>query len=267
LLYKALSSIYDLDVAPFSVDYTPKSSYVQEEARLITKMPLTIMSPPSYMSGGSSLMSMACSNAPKGGAKEKKTTPTQPTTDAIGLKRKPPVSSQISKRTNVMPSGNFVFGASSYIPSTRPSPSYTVVGVHKSNGGYGKALMRKPAKKPVSELTPSGKESESSGAPLRIKRFRSRPPIRRPIGQYESSNDEDTTTIASLSAKNASLWELLWELNDNLAAKIIKVRNLVDDINSLSFKLDQKLEKVARVAEVVDALAEPLQTTPTAQIK
>jgi hypothetical protein len=75
-LYKALSSIYDLDVAPFSVDYTPESSYVREEARLITETPLAIMSPPSYMSGGSSLMSMARSNAPKGGAKEKKTTPT-----------------------------------------------------------------------------------------------------------------------------------------------------------------------------------------------
>jgi hypothetical protein len=102
-----------------------------------------------------------------------------------------------------------VFGASSSIPSTRPSPSYTIVGVRKSNGGYGKALMHKLAKKLVSEPTPSRKESESSGAPLRIKRFRPRPPIRRPAGQYESSNDEDTTTIASLSAKNASLRELL----------------------------------------------------------
>jgi phosphatidylserine/phosphatidylglycerophosphate/cardiolipin synthase-like enzyme len=52
--------------------------------------------------------------------------------------------------------------------------------------------------------------------------------------------------------------ELLWELNENLATKLIKVRDLVDDINSLRFKLDQKLEKVARAAGVVDALAEPL---------
>jgi hypothetical protein len=76
LLYKALRSIYDLDVAPFSVDYTPESSYVREEARLNMETPLAIMSPPSYMSGGSSLMSTARSNAPKGGAKEKKTMPT-----------------------------------------------------------------------------------------------------------------------------------------------------------------------------------------------
>jgi hypothetical protein len=75
-LYKASSSIYDLDIAPLSINYTPESSYVWEEARLITEMPLTIMPPPSYMSGGSSLKSMTRSNAPKGGAKEKKAAPT-----------------------------------------------------------------------------------------------------------------------------------------------------------------------------------------------
>jgi hypothetical protein len=86
-LYKALSSIYDLDVAPLSIDYTPKSSYVQEEARIITETPLTIMPPPSHtMSGGSSLNSTVRSNAPKGGAKEKKKAPALPTTGAIGIK-------------------------------------------------------------------------------------------------------------------------------------------------------------------------------------
>jgi hypothetical protein len=118
--------------------------------------------------------------------------------------------------------------------------------------------MCKPTKKPVSEPTPSGKGLESSGAPLRIKRFRKLPPIRCPTGHYESSDDEDTPTITSLNSKNASLRELRWELNDNLAAKLMKVRDLVDDINSLHFKLDQKLEKVAKAAGVVDALAEPL---------
>jgi hypothetical protein len=96
------------------------------------------------------------------------------------------------------------------------------------------------------------------GAPLRIKWFRKLLPIRCLAGQYGSSDDEDTPTIASLSTENTSLWEFLWELNDNLAAKLIKVRDLVDDINSLRFKLDQKLEKVVRTAGVVDALAEPL---------
>jgi len=117
--------------------------------------------------------------------------------------------------------------------------------------------MCKPAK-PVGEPTPSTKGSESSGAPLRIKRFRPRPSIRRPAGQYESSDDENTPTIASLSAENARLRELLWELNENIATKLIKVRDMVNDVNSLHFKLDQILEKVARAAGVVDAMAEPL---------
>jgi hypothetical protein len=181
-LYKASGSIYDLDVAPLSVDYTPESSYVREEARLIIEMPLTIIPPPSYMSGGSRLKSTMCSNAPKGGAKEKKTAPTRPTTGAIGLKRKALISSESSKRTNVTPSGNSVTRASSSLPSARPSPSYTVVGMRKPDGRYGKTLMRKPANKPVSEPTPSGKGSESSGTPLKIKRFRKLPPIRHPAG-------------------------------------------------------------------------------------
>jgi hypothetical protein len=137
-----------------------------------------------------------------------------------------------------------------------------MVGVHKPNGGYRKALMRKPAKKPVSKLTPSSKESKSSGAPLRIKRFRKLPLIKRPIGQYESSDDEDAPSkgpsIASLSAENAILWDLLWNLNDNLDTNLIKIRDLVDDINNLRFKLDQKLAKVAKAIGVVDALDEPL---------
>jgi hypothetical protein len=135
---------------------------------------------------------MACSNALKGGTKEKKKAPARPTTGAIGLKQKTPNSSEPSKRSLVMPSGTH---ASSFIPSARPSPSYTVVGIRKPDGKYGKALMRKSAKKPVSELAPSRKGSESSGAPLRIKRFRKLPPIRCLVGQYESSDDEDTPTI------------------------------------------------------------------------
>jgi hypothetical protein len=54
------------------------------------------------------------------------------------------------------------------------------------------------------------------------------------------------------------LWDLLWGLNDSLATNLTKIRDLVDDINSLCFKLDQKLAKVAKAAGVVDALDEPL---------
>jgi hypothetical protein len=75
-LYKPSSSVYDLDIAPLFVGYTLESSYMREEARIITETTFTIMPPPSYtMSGGSSLKSMERSNAPKGGAKEKKKAP------------------------------------------------------------------------------------------------------------------------------------------------------------------------------------------------
>ena len=65
-----------------------------------------------------------------------------------------------------------------------------MVGVRKPDGGYGKALMRKPAKMPVSKPALLGKESESSGAPLRFKRM-VKPPIRgQPTGFFSDSEDE-----------------------------------------------------------------------------
>ena len=143
-----------------------------------------------------------------------------------------------------MPSNNSISHASSSLPYATPSPSYTMVGVRKPEGGYGKALMHKPAKKLESKPTSLGKESESSGAPLRIKRFRKLPSIKRPIGQYESSDKEDAPSrgpsITSLSFENASLQDLLWNLDDSLAWNLLKIRDLVDDINSLRFKLDEK---------------------------
>jgi len=42
------SSTYDLEGVPLSIDLVLESSYVREEARLITEAPLAIMSPPSY---------------------------------------------------------------------------------------------------------------------------------------------------------------------------------------------------------------------------
>jgi hypothetical protein len=220
------------------------------------------MLPPSYaMSGGSSLKTTAHSKAPQGGAKEKKTTPTCPTTGALGLKQKAPDVSGTSKHPVVTPLGNTVSRASSSFQTARSSLSYTMVGVRKLEGGYRKTLMHKLAKKLESKPAQSGKESESSGAPLRIKRFRKLPSIKRPVGQYESSDEEDTPSkgpsIASLSAKNDSLRDLLWSLNDRLATKLLKIRDLVDDINNLRFKLDHKLAKVAKATRVVDALDEP----------
>jgi hypothetical protein len=86
-LCKGSCSTYNLDGIPTSIDLVPESSFVRQEARLITEAPLDIMPPPSYtMSGGTSLKSMARSKVPLGGAKEKKATLTRPTTGATGLK-------------------------------------------------------------------------------------------------------------------------------------------------------------------------------------
>jgi len=209
-LYTASCSTYDLEGVLASTDLMPESSYVREEARLITKVPLAIMAPPSYaISGGSSLKIMACSKVPLGVTKEKKAAPTRRTTDAISLKRKAPKASRSSKRSFVTPSGNTVSCASTSMHTARLSLSYTMVGMCKLDGGYGKVLMCKPTKKLVNKPTPLGKESESSGAPLRIKRFRKLPSIKRSVGQYEGSDEEDApskgSSITSLSSENDSL--------------------------------------------------------------
>jgi hypothetical protein len=171
-MYMGSCSTYNLDGILTSIDLVLESSYVREEARCIIEALLAIMAPPSYvMSGGSCLKTMVHSKAPLGGAKEKKAVPTCPTTGTIGLKQKTPEVRRPSKHSVVTPSGNLVSHASSSLPSARPSTSYMVVGVHKPEGGYEKVLIRKSAKETVSKPTPSGKESESLGAPLRFKRM------------------------------------------------------------------------------------------------
>ena len=66
-LYMASSSNNNLDRVLLSIDLVPKSSYMREEARLISEAPLAIMPPPSYaMSDGSSLKITARSKVPQG---------------------------------------------------------------------------------------------------------------------------------------------------------------------------------------------------------
>jgi hypothetical protein len=135
----ASSSTNNLDEVLASIDLVPESSYVREEATLITEAPLAIMAPPSYaMSSGSCLETMARSKVPLGGTKEKKVALTRPTTSTIGLKWKAPEDSRPSKHFFVMPLGNSVSRASSSMHTARPSPSYIVVGVRKSEGGLWK---------------------------------------------------------------------------------------------------------------------------------
>jgi hypothetical protein len=211
----ASSSTYGLEGVLASIDLVPESSFVREEAMAILEAPLAIMPPPSYtMSGGTSLKSTARSKAPLGGDNEKKAPSTRPTTNAIRLKRMVPEASELRKQSFVTPLGNSVSRASSSMHTARPSPSYTIVDVRKPNGGYRKALMHKLAKELVRKLTPLGKElAESSSVPLRIKRFIKLHPIKQPMGQYESSDEEDAPpkgpSIASLSSKNAILRDLL----------------------------------------------------------
>ena len=132
-LYKGSCSTYNLDGIPVSIDLVPESSFMREEARLITEAPLAIMAPPSYaMSGGSSLKTTAHSKVPLGGAKEKKVPSTRPTTR---LKRKVSKASEPKKRSLVTPLGNSVSRASSSMHTARPSLSYTVVGMRKPKGG------------------------------------------------------------------------------------------------------------------------------------
>jgi hypothetical protein len=195
------------------------------------------MAPPSYaMSGGSSLKTPARSKAPEGGAKEKKTAPTQPTIGAIDLKWKAPDISGPSKRSLITPSGNTVSHASLSFHTARPCLSYTVVGVSKPEGGYGQTLMRKLAKNPGSKTTPSGKESESSGATIRFTRM-VKPQIRgQPIGFFSYSEDEQTSkgpTLTSLSASNKSLCKSVRKANDRLTESLLKIKDLGDEINEL----------------------------------
>ena len=76
-----------------------------------------------------------------------------------------------------------------------------------------------------------------------------------------SSDEEEAPpkgpSISSLSTENATLRDLLWGLNDSLAKNLIQIRDLVNDITSLRFKLDQKLAKVARAVGVADAPDQP----------
>lgn len=176
------------------------------------------------------------------------------TISAIGLKRKAPEDSGPKKRTIVTPSGNLASRSRSSIPSTRPSPSYTIVGMRKPGEGYGKALMSKP--KP-----PPKEQTETSSQMLRIKQFKKLPPIRWLARQRETSDEEDMPpkgpTISSLSSENLILREHIRGLNDSLAENLIKIRALVDDMNSLCFKMDQKIAKLARAAGVADVLDQP----------
>ena len=177
-----------------------------------------------------------------------------------GLKWKAPDVSGTSKHPIVTPSGITVSRASLSFHTARPSLSYTMVGERKPEGGYGKALMCKLAKKPVSKTAPSRRESESSGAPLRFKRM-VKPQIRGQPAGFFSDNDSEQPpkgpTLASLSASNRSLRESVKKANDHLAESQIKIKDLGDEINELRRGFGEKVARVAKAVGVEHALNQP----------
>jgi len=133
--------------------------------------------------------------------------------------------------------------------------------MRKPDGGYGKALMRKPAKELMHQPALSGKESaESSGAPLRFKRM-VKPPIRGQSTRFFSDSDDEQPpkgpTLASLSTSNKSLRESIRKANDHLAESLMKIKDLTDEIGELRCGFGEKVARVAKAAGVEHALNQP----------
>ena len=158
--------------------------------------------------------------------------PTKKVAPSTGSKRKATTSDTRRKRTLVKPTGE-LRRASSSLEAARA----------------GKAPMPKTsAPKPAPSKT-----TETSGAPLRIERFSKLPPIKRPAGHYESSDDEEEA-ISTLIAEKKELQELYWDLNEKLEAILLEIKNRSDEIESLKFQLEQKGTKLAKKAGVSYAL-------------
>jgi hypothetical protein len=125
-----------------------------------------------------------------------------------------------SKSSHVTPLGNTIF-----------SSSYTVVGIKKPNGGYGKGLMRKPTPKgkgPAKTLAqkPVFKEMVgSSSKPLMIRRF-NKPSCLRPCSIFESRDDVPLPprgpTVTSLNNKIINLHKDVRILKGQLVDSQIK---------------------------------------------
>jgi hypothetical protein len=131
---------------------------------------------------------------------------------AVGLKRKALESATPSKSFHVTPLGNTIF-----------SSSYTVVGIKKPNGGYGKGLMHKPA--PIGK----GPAKTLAQKPLMIRRF-NKPSCLRPCSIFESRYDvllpPRGPTVTSLNNKIINLHEDVRILKGQLVDSQIKIRDM-----------------------------------------
>jgi hypothetical protein len=132
-----------------------------------------------------------------------------------------------------------------------------MVGIRKPKGGHGKALMRKSPKKSENKLAPLGKETESLGAALRIKRMIKAQIRGQPTGFLSDSEDEQPSKgpmLASLSASNKSLCERVRKANDHLNESLLKIKDLSDEFNELCRGFVEKVARVAKAAGVEHAL-------------
>ena len=157
---------------------------MREEPRAAIETPLAILPPPSLeFSNVSSLKSTARSL--KNGAKKKVPVGRQ-TTGVLGVKRKTPSGSRLSKRAAVMPPSSSVSSLSSPVKDSR---SYTIRGVRKSDGGYAKGVFRKGTE-----------ENETSKDPFWLRKEKN---VLK--GFFSDSEDEKKPkgpTIASLRTSN-----------------------------------------------------------------
>jgi len=116
-----------------------------------------------------------------------------------------------------------------------------------------------------SKMGGKAKKTESYSTLPRIRRHLPQPSIKRRVGQYESSDEEDDPNIiGELLAKQASLRAELRVLEDDLEEKNTEISHR-DDVNRFRFMFNTKLRKVAE-ALGVGRLVEDLQTTPPTRI-
>ena len=154
----------------------------------------------------------------------------------------------MTKSVHVTPSGNTIF-----------SPSYTVVGIQKPDGGCGKGLTRKlekgkgptiPVQKSMSKET-----SGSSSKPLRIKRANKAPILKScVIFEDEEPLPPQDPTIASLNNKITTLHEQVRFLRGQVDDSRIKIKGLEHELNICCFSFGRRLAKVAKATKVEWAL-------------
>ena len=156
---------------------------MREEPRAAIETPLAILPPPCLEFSNVSILKSTARSL-KNGAK--KVPAGRPTTGVLGVKRKTPSGSRLSKRAAVMPPSSSVSSLSSPVKDSR---SYTIRGVRKSDGGYAKGVFRKGTE-----------ENETSKDPFWLRKEKN---VLK--GFFSDSEDEKKPkgpTIASLRTSN-----------------------------------------------------------------